>query len=368
MFCERCGARIPENAAECANCRYPVSSFSDEPKGSFGFSSAGDLIGSERPVEKTPPARPTGRPTIAEEVVKKKAPDTVVPGKIAPIKRISAFRELRLLLRQGWLVMLGERRNLIISILFPFIAGIITVWIAGEDMFVNRESTNSACFIIVCAAIWGGLFNSIQSVVKERENIKRDYVSGALRLRCYTASRTILQFFLCLIQSAVLTSSMWFVHIIYENDLPETGLILDEVMVEFYISVFLVMFASDTMGLMISSFVKKDELAGKLAPYILIAQLLFSGVLFAMEGAAKGLSALMISRWGMESLGSISGINELPSRIAEELPMYAPEPEDSFIATAEHLGEVWAIMLLFVIVPLILGNLCLHGVKRDTRS
>lgn len=139
-------------------------------------------------------------------------------------------------------------------------------------------------------------------------------------------------------------------------------------MLEFYVTVFLIMFASDTMGLMISSFVKKDELASKLAPYILIAQLLFSGVLFPMEGAAKGLSALMISRWGMESLGSICKINDLPSRINEAFPMYTQEADDSFLATAEHLGEVWLIMILFVMVPLFVGNFCLHGVKRDTRS
>lgn len=220
MFCVRCGTQIPENAEECVNCKLPVAKPAMETKGSFGFSSAGDLTGSADTPDKHVTSKPPVHPTIAETVVNKKTADVDITEKIAPIKRISALRELRLLLRQGWLVMLGERRNLIISVLFPFIAGIITVWIAGEDMFVNFESTKSACFILVCAAIWGGLFNSIQTVVKERENIKRDYVSGALRLRCYTASRTILQFFLCLIQSAILTSSIWFVHTIYENDLP----------------------------------------------------------------------------------------------------------------------------------------------------
>lgn len=358
MFCMQCGTKVPEGASQCGNCGCAVSR---APKASMGFSSAGDL---SNPV---PGHGRTHTPPKAAEV-KTEPPKTDVKGRIEPIKRISAFRELRLLLRQGWLIMLGERRNLIISILFPFIAGLITVWIAGEDMFVNFESTKSACFILVCAAIWGGLFNSIQTVVKERENIKRDYVSGALRLRCYTASRTILQFFLCLIQSAILTSSIWFVHVLYENDLPESGIIIENVMVEFYISIFMIMFASDTMGLMISSFVKKDELASKLAPYILIAQLLFSGLLFPMEGAAKILSAIMISRWGMEALGSICYTNDLPSKIAEQFPMYTTEPDSSFEATVEHLALVWGIMLLFVIVPLFVGNYCLHGVKRDTRS
>lgn len=283
-------------------------------------------------------------------------------------KRISAGRELLLLLRQGWLVLQGDRRNLIISLLFPFMAAAVTVWIAGENLFVNCESSKSACFILVCAAIWGGLFNSIQTVVKERDNIKRDYVSGALRIECYTLSRAILQLALCAIQSAVLCLSFWGVEIVYGNQIPETGILLSQVMAEYYISVFLVMYASDTMGLMISCFVKKEELASKLAPYILIVQLLFSGVLFSMKGASEHLSALMLSRWGMEALGSITNLNALPLRLQEEFPMIPHEADAAFEYTSEHLLTVWLILIAFVVVPLVVGNFCLHRVKKDGRE
>ena len=287
-------------------------------------------------------------------------------------RRISPSRELKLLLHQGWLVMLGERRNLIISLLFPVIAALIIVWIAGENMFNNYESTKSACFIIVCSAIWCGLFNSIQSIVKERENIKRDYVSGALRIECYTASRAILQLVLCLVQSLVLSMAIPVVGMVYGNDVPSTGAIGLPSIVEYFFTIFFIMYASDTMGLLISAFVKKDELASKLAPYILIAQLLFSGVLFAMEGAAQILSGVMVSRWGMEALGSISDLNDLPLRIQDEYPqleaMIEHEAEDAFSHDPGHLLLVWLILLVFIAVPLVACNYCLHNVKKDTRS
>jgi len=141
-----------------------------------------------------PPTGPTGAPTAPFTPPRPVNPTVSVPGApfVPPVSsapstpvrktssarpkapdRISVKDELKLLLRQGVLVLLGERRNLIISLLFPFIAALITVWIAGEDMFNTYESTKSACFILVCASIWGGLFNSIQSLVKERKNIKR---------------------------------------------------------------------------------------------------------------------------------------------------------------------------------------------------
>lgn len=282
--------------------------------------------------------------------------------------RISVIRELGLLISEGWSVLLGEMRNLIISLLFPLIAAAVTVWIAGENMFVNCESTKSACFILVCAAIWGGLFNSIQVIVKERDNVKRDYVSGALRIGCFTASRAILQFGLCAIQSAILCVSFIGVREAYGNELPEEGLIFASSMAEYYITIFLIMYAADTMGLMISCFVKSEQLASQLSPYILIVQLLFSGVLFAMEGAASSVSALMLSRWGMEALGSISNLNDLPLRLQEEFPMIPHEADDAFLYTAEHLQEVWLILLVFVVVPLIIGTFCLYGVKKDSRD
>lgn len=282
--------------------------------------------------------------------------------------RISPLRELLLLISEAWWVLLGETRNLIISMLFPVIAAVVTVWIAGENMFVNCESTKSACFILVCAAIWGGLFNSIQVVVKERDIVKREYVSGALRIGCFTTSRAILQFILCAFQSAVLCLSFYGVELAYENELPTEGLIFSSAMVEYYITVLLVMYAADTMGLMISCFVKSEQLASQLSPYILIVQLLFSGVLFAMEGAASSVSALMLSRWGMEALGSISNLNDLPLRLQEEFPMIPHEADEAFTYTAEHLGTVWGILLLFALVPLLIGNFALHGVKKDGRG
>lgn len=284
------------------------------------------------------------------------------------IKRISAFDELLLLLRQGLIVLLGNKFNLAISLLFPFLAAAITVWIAGENMFVNCESTKSACFILVCAAIWGGLFNSIQTIVKERKNIKRDYVSGALRLGCFTASRALIQLVLCAFQAAVLCLSFLGVKWRYGNELPESGILLSAAMAEYYVSLFLILFAADSMGLMISSFVKNEELASQLSPYVLIVQLLFSGVLFAMEGAAKALSAVMLSRWGMEALGSSSNLNQLPLRLQEEFPMIPHETDEAFLYTAEHLREVWGILALFILVPLVVGNLALHGVKKDGRE
>lgn len=280
------------------------------------------------------------------------------------MNRISAFAEFGVYFSKDLKKLQTNKKNLLIMMLFPVAAMLITVWIAGEDMFVNSEGTKSGCFVLVSAAIWGGVFNSIQTVVKERETVKRDYNSG-IRFRCYILSKALVQFIICVFQSIILTGAFVGVKQIYENDVIEEGIILSSALVEYYISILLLMYAADMLGLVISCCVRKSETASVASPYVLIVQLIFSGILFEMEGFSDTLAKLMISRWGMEALGSISDLNGLPSRIQESFPMYEMEAKDMFLRTSEHIGQVWAILLVFSIVSIILADIVIHGIAKD---
>lgn len=280
--------------------------------------------------------------------------------------RISAFKQWQVLTRQYGNILLSDKKNLMVMLLFPLIAAIITVWIAGEDMFVHYDGTKAGNFVLVSAAIWGGLFNSIQVVVKERANIKRDYVTG-LRLRCYTASRAVWHLVLCVIQSGIMVVSYVGVKAFYDNPLPKDGILCGSALLELYITLLLLMFAADMMGILISCIVKKSDTANVLAPYILIVQLIFSGILFELDGLAEKVSYFMISKWGMEALGSISELNDLPLKVQLTVPTVPHEAESIFEHSKDHLLTVWGILLAFSIVFVVLGNLMLHRVSKDTR-
>lgn len=282
--------------------------------------------------------------------------------------RISYISELKLNLTKGLRKMFRSMRSLLISLLFPVVAAVITIFIAGENMFVHYEGTKSACFVLVCAAIWGGMFNSIQLIVKERKMIKREYVGGNMRLSCYVLANAIIQFILCAVQSVILCASLYGVEFVHDNKFATEGLLLGHALPEYYITILLVMYAADTMGLLISCMVKKAEVASVMAPYILIVQLIFSGILFTLNGFAQSLSAVMLSRWGMEALGSISNLNEMQLRLQADFPMLPHEAEDAFLYTAEHLREVWGILGVFVVLPLVISVILLRGVKNDSRE
>ena len=283
--------------------------------------------------------------------------------------RISAFQELKILLRQYRIMLISDKKNLAVMLMFPLAAALITVWIAGKDMYINFNGTKSASFVLVSAAIWGGLFNSIQTVVRERDNIKRDYVTG-LRLSCYTLSRAIWQFVICMIQTLILCTSFIGVQMVHGNDLPKSGIVFGQPLIEYYISLLLLMYAADAMGLMISCIVRKSETANVMAPYILIIQLIFSGILFEMKGAAEVISYGMLSRWGMEGLGSISRLNDMKLAIEMEpnMPPFPPrEAEAMFNANGTHLLVIWLCLAGFILGFLLVGGILLRRVSKDTR-
>ena len=282
-------------------------------------------------------------------------------------KRIGAFAQWKEFTVEYFQLMMGDKKNLIISLLFPVLAVCIVVFIAGDNFFVNYEGTKSGNFVFVSAALWGGLFNSIQVIVKDRKRIKRNYMSGA-RIGAYTLSRAGLQFVLCMIQTLILMLGYIGVEKIKGHNLPVDGLLFNSVIIEYYISVFLIMYAADTLGLLISCIVKKAESANVMAPYILIVQLIFSGILFEMKGATTIISKLMISSWGMEALGSISRLNQISLKIQETVPTIPHEFEDKFTASGDHLLMTWGILLAFCVLSVLVGNLLLHRVSKDTRE
>ena len=77
-------------------------------------------------------------------------------------KNVSASKQCKILTERYFKMLIRNPKKLIGMFGFPVIAVIIVVFVAGEDMFANYEGTNSALFLITSAAIWGGMFNSIQ--------------------------------------------------------------------------------------------------------------------------------------------------------------------------------------------------------------
>ena len=72
------------------------------------------------------------------------------------------------------------------------------------------------------------------------------------------------------------------------------------------------------LGLAISSLVKNTTAAMTVMPFVLIVQLIFSGTVFPLTGAASTLSDLTIAKWGQRVLCVEANLNNIPSQMARD--------------------------------------------------
>lgn len=274
-------------------------------------------------------------------------------------KKPMFFRQLSILCHRYISLIKNDWQRLIMLFLQPIGITILLSFVAGENVFVNYEDTRSILFATTCGGIWIALFNSIQEICKERNILKREYMAN-LRIGAYVLSKFVVQFILCAVQMIIV--SLLFKLLIGGNS---CSIITDSGIFENYITLTLTAFASSAIGLLVSSISKNPDKAMTVAPFILIIQLLFSGILFSLGEYTKFLSYFTVSRWSVSGLGIAANLNALPSKIA--VPGVEREAETIFEFTKSNIISVWLILLLFVIVCLVCCIVVLRNVKNDSR-
>ena len=191
-------------------------------------------------------------------------------------------------------------------VLFGAIISAIIAWVPGDKMFVDKVNTKNGSFAIVCACIWIGLFNSIQSICRERKIIKREHRTG-LHISSYIAAHMIYELVVCILQSVIMVIAL----LIFRKDFPSDGVLMPAV-IEIFITCLLVMYASDVLGIAVSSFVKTENAAMAAMPFVLIIQLVLAGIIFELSGSVEKVSTITVSRWGVQVLSATSNINDMP--------------------------------------------------------
>ena len=233
--------------------------------------------------------------------------------------------------------------------------------VSGEEVFRIYEDTKSILFALSCAVIWIGLFSSIQEICKERAILKKEYMED-LKLTDYIVSKILVQMILGMIQSLVMT--LLFSMLI---GLPPQGILGGGSFSELFITLWLTFCASAATGLLLSAIAKNPDRAMAAAPFVLILQLLFSGILFTLRGEGRWLSRVTVSYWSVQGLGSIASLNILPTRLQLLAPEAAHEAEEIFQATSGHLFETWQMMAFLSLICVLLCFWLLKRVSKEGR-
>lgn len=266
--------------------------------------------------------------------------------------RSSRLKQIKIYTGKCFRIFLNERGwKIFIS------AAIITLIICSvtsSEMFAEYNATRNGAFALVCACIWIGIFNSIQSVCKERDIIKREHRSG-LHISSYVISHMLFEMSLCVIESIIVTviiSSANF------SNLPKSG-VLFGTFIELMITFFLIIYSSDALGLMVSSIVKTANTAMTVMPFVLILQLVMSGMIFELKGLTEFIANFTIAKWSLNAICITANVNSMTD--------YQPALLSDYEYSISHMGQMWLLLIAFTAAYGIISIISLEFVDKDKR-
>lgn len=266
-------------------------------------------------------------------------------------------------------ILFNSTGKLILLVALPIVSGLIVGIAAGSNMFSSFSDSQTGYFVLCCAMVFTGVFNSIQEVCRERNILKREYCAN-LRLSSYVCGKLCVQAVICAVQ-AILLMLVFCMFADYSKNAE--GLIMPAFL-EAFITLFLLNLASDATGLFLSSLVRTADIANIIAPVFLILQVVFSGVLFPLNGIFKPISHFMVGHWAIEALGSSADIaaelrekQVMATSIGKSITPQQSDIIDMYKPGIGFLLTAWGALAGFVLFFSFLCVLVLKRVARDTR-
>jgi len=272
-------------------------------------------------------------------------------------KSVSFIQQLLLLAQRYFQLVSRDVVNLSLALLTaPIGISLLRLAVRDKDPLIGAPEATLAplalrvLFVFTCAAIWVGLATSLQEIVKESAIYLRERLVN-LGLFAYVGSKVLILSGLALLQTILMVAVIL---IAFKH--PEPSLISWPVGVS--ITTFLTLLSCVSLGLVVSAIVKNGSQANSALPLLLLPQIIFSGVLFKMEGAASKFSWLMLSRWSVGAYGSLVNVNAMvpaPIKLPNGSTLSQPfEPNPVYDPTWENLSLNWGILCVHILVYLML--------------
>lgn len=272
--------------------------------------------------------------------------------KVKPKKK-SFIKQLIILIKRYCKLIANNYLQLILLFIQAPVIAVLVASVADENLYSVYKITKGVLFSTGCACIWLGLLNSVQEICKEKVILQKEYISD-LKLPAYLLSKFIVQGFIAFIQATLMVT-------IIQNMVgqSENSILIDGYW-DIQIICFLTILSASALGLFVSALVKDSTIALSLAPILLVPQLLFSGILFELEGFSDFVSNFVLCRWAIEGLGTSVNLNETTHPIQEFNPLATVEPESYFTFTSEHMISVILIIIAMTLVLLLMSYFVLR--------
>ena len=267
----------------------------------------------------------------------------------------------------------------------------VSAIVVSKNMFVTMEGTLKGSLALSCICIWNGFFNSIQSICRERDIVKREHRNG-MYVTSYISAHMIYQAFICLCQTAITMGVCKLGGMNFKSDTMTS--------VEYHlyigITLFLITYSADMMSLMISAIARTTTMAMTVMPFMLIFELVFSNSIFKIGGRLGRLTDLSIAKWGLRCIAGQAHYNSLPFMTAwnqlsawKSMEYEGIKPvemlmesidKDSFCAlageknfvadyasTPQNISTCWMALILFSIIFVMIAIIALKRIDNDKR-
>ncbi len=271
------------------------------------------------------PARAPAAPSVEQHAEKERRAKSFTQ---------SSWRQLAILCRRYFELLVADRKNLTLLLLQAPIIGLLLVLVShGDALVASKIEAKKLVFMLSLTGVWFGVINSAREICKEAAVLKRERLAG-LRPGAYLASKLLVLTLLVLVQTALLLGTLCI-----RVKLPAHGVVLPAAL-ELYITIALCGIAGIALGLALSAIATTPDKAMSLIPFVLVPQVLFAGVMFMLKGVTSAIGWLVSARAGVDALSAIVDLNALPAPLPLPYePQYAHEPKIVLVAWAALVAQ-----------------------------
>lgn len=254
--------------------------------------------------------------------------------------KVGFFCQTAILVKRYASSLINDKFMLILLLGQALLMAFLVCLATEKESLLNPVTAGMMCAMFTMASMWLGLFNTIQEIVKEKDMLKKEAMSG-LNFASYITSKIIIITFLCLYQAITCVSIVYY----HLSPRPTDPLVFNT-LTNLIINFFLIVFSTSIMGLFISAVVKDTKTTLIISPLYMMFQMLFSGMFIPFVDLTKVISYISIGRFGFESFGTISNIT-----------IYGViEPLNNFFEfSVSHIINIWLVIIITSIFILLLS-------------
>lgn len=224
----------------------------------------------------------------------------------------------------------------------------------------SGQNAQKILFIMAFAAVMFGVVNGTGAIVKENAIYRRERIVN-LGIAPYMFSKIAVLGVLCLLQSAFLV-------LVVNLKAPFPHSTFLPPILEIYITMALTSIAGLMIGLTISALAPNNDRATSFIPLILLPQVIFSGVIFALDNPfLQFLGSFFAARWAMAGLGSTIGLHGDKLGSANDFAYQGTLFTSVTLSNAIEAGAILHLFLMWlalIVMIVVLGALTAYFLKR----